>query len=191
MHYSILLLLSAASASRLDQVFSPFTLPRQLELEEQLSLSNATMPQFELVKRAGTTCASGYSSCSTLGAVGLCCPITGACQQDQGGNVACCPSNAVCTGTIKPVTATTGASTTTTGTGSTTSFFAASTTTTVGTAGVTVGNGGGSTTTSGNIVFVQATGTTTQASGAEGTCSVSFKFPMLLTLLSLINTHAI
>jgi len=51
-----------------------------------------------LVKRQ--SCASGYNSCSNLGAANACCPSNTNCALDEAGHVACCPFNAVCTGTI-------------------------------------------------------------------------------------------
>ncbi|KIW13221.1 hypothetical protein PV08_08408 [Exophiala spinifera] len=60
-----------------------------------LGLSNGG----QLVKRQND-CQSGYTSCSGLGANDVCCPPGTNCAQDDAGNIACCPSNAVCTGTI-------------------------------------------------------------------------------------------
>ncbi|MCJ1470243.1 hypothetical protein MMC07_008888 [Pseudocyphellaria aurata] len=52
--------------------------------------------------RAGN-CASSGNSCSSLGAPALCCPSQSVCTLDPLNNVACCPQNAACTGTISPV----------------------------------------------------------------------------------------
>lgn len=55
-----------------------------------------------LLPRAGN-CASSGTSCSSLGAPSLCCPSQSVCALDPLNNVACCPKNAACTGTISPV----------------------------------------------------------------------------------------
>lgn len=55
-----------------------------------------------LMPRAGN-CASSGNSCSSLGAPSLCCPSQSVCSLDPLNNVACCPQNAACTGTISPV----------------------------------------------------------------------------------------
>ncbi|ORX93219.1 hypothetical protein BCR34DRAFT_620390 [Clohesyomyces aquaticus] len=57
----------------------------------------------ELLKRQGTSCATGYNACSGLGAPGLCCRSGSVCSADAAGHVACCPNGAACTGTIAPV----------------------------------------------------------------------------------------
>lgn len=63
-------------------------------------LANALHPP--LLPRAGN-CASSGTSCSSLGAPSLCCPSQSVCTLDPLNNVACCPHNAACTGTISPV----------------------------------------------------------------------------------------
>lgn len=70
---------------------SPFLAPH---------LANALHPP--LMPRAGN-CASSGTSCSSLGAPSLCCPSQSVCALDPLNNVACCPQNAACTGTISPV----------------------------------------------------------------------------------------
>ncbi|EON61322.1 hypothetical protein W97_00535 [Coniosporium apollinis CBS 100218] len=107
MHHAILstllLLLALAAASpptSLSSFFTPI-------LEASFNTSESSEPSLahELLKRQ-SGCASGYTNCVLYGAAGagLCCrPGTG-CAVDQAGQVACCPSGAVCTGTIGPVT---------------------------------------------------------------------------------------
>lgn len=63
-------------------------------------LVNALHPP--LLRRAGN-CASSGTSCDSLGAPSLCCPSQSVCALDPLNNVACCPKNAACTGTIAPV----------------------------------------------------------------------------------------
>src|SRR5271156_2113556 len=46
------------------------------------------------------SCPANYDSCAGLGYGGLCCASDTNCAFDAIGNVACCPFNAVCTGTI-------------------------------------------------------------------------------------------
>lgn len=60
-------------------------------------------PPLRLLPRAGPSCASSGNSCSALGAPGLCCSSKAICALDPLNNVACCPLNAACTGTISPV----------------------------------------------------------------------------------------
>ena len=52
-----------------------------------------------LVKRQNN-CKSGYDSCSNFGAQDACCPPGTSCQLDDAGRVACCSSQAYCTGTV-------------------------------------------------------------------------------------------
>lgn len=51
---------------------------------------------FDVLKRAGSKCGT---SCSSMGE-DVCCGKKANCALDQAGNIACCPDNAVCTGTI-------------------------------------------------------------------------------------------
>ncbi|KAF2274555.1 uncharacterized protein EI97DRAFT_468733 [Westerdykella ornata] len=86
----------------------------------------------ELVKRQNN-CRNGYSPCINLNAPGLCCEIGDVCSRDAANNVACCPANSACTGTIRPVVPTgtpTSASSFVAGTTQTTSSFVLATTTT-------------------------------------------------------------
>lgn len=80
-------LLSTASA--IADRYTPF-------LDSLFGLSNDAL----LIKRQNN-CQSGYNSCASLGASDVCCSQGSSCALDQAGNIACCPSGAVCTGTIK------------------------------------------------------------------------------------------
>lgn len=73
-------------------------------LESTPTQDNNTIAEdgLELIKRQ-TGCASGYSPCSNLNAPGLCCRTNQVCSADGANHVACCPINALCTGTIVPV----------------------------------------------------------------------------------------
>ncbi|KAH7054607.1 hypothetical protein B0J12DRAFT_458359 [Macrophomina phaseolina] len=87
----------------------------------------------------GTTCPTSYTACAALGAPGLCCRRNSRCAVDQAGHVACCPSGAVCTGSLTAgagVTRTvSGVTTVTGGPSSSLSFVLASSTVTTGTGG--------------------------------------------------------
>ena len=165
----IALIASLASAANPPVSILPFGTPL---IEEALYTDNATSPtgiQFELLKRQNDGCASGYSNCATLGAGGLCCPRTQSCARDPAGNVACCPPQASCTGTIRPVSGGGGAFI---ASGTTSGISAATTqasTTITGGSAATIG--GATTTTEGGIVFVGAGETTVtggqQSSGAS------------------------
>ena len=65
------------------------------EYEPFLSPLNDVSP-INLFKRAESKCGT---SCSSMGA-NVCCGKKAVCALDQAGNVACCPHNAACTGTI-------------------------------------------------------------------------------------------
>jgi len=162
-----MLLQSLSAAASRNEIFSPFYQPL---LEDVFNPDNATLPELELLKRqTNGGCASGYNSCSYLGAAGLCCQNTAICAQDNAGHVACCPQGAYCTGTIGTVV---GATATSFQTGSSQTL----TTTTAGGQTVTVGAGGTvSATTSNGLVVVTA--------GAGGTTSAGARsYPPVLTL---------
>jgi hypothetical protein len=54
---------------------------------------------YDLIKR-DTSCQKGYSNCDYMSVAGYCCPNSDFCAIDGVGHVACCPSAAVCTGTV-------------------------------------------------------------------------------------------
>ncbi|KAF2656627.1 hypothetical protein K491DRAFT_715219 [Lophiostoma macrostomum CBS 122681] len=114
-----------AIALALPDSFADFVEPLLLADPAQ---DNSTLPDggFELVKRQGTTCASGYAACATVGAPGLCCRTNQVCSADGANHVACCPLGSACTGTIIPVSPGTASATTT----ATSSVVTGSTTTT-------------------------------------------------------------
>ena len=171
-----LLLSSFANAAKPIVSIFPFGEPL---IDETYVIDNSTTPQLqlELVKRQNDGCASGYANCATLGAGGLCCPRTQVCARDSGGNVACCPPQASCTGTIRPNTNGGGGAfvASTTGTGTTSGNSLATTpasTTITGGGAATIGGGaatigGATTTTEGGIVFVGAGETTAAAGGGQ------------------------
>lgn len=89
---------TAASAES-DSVIAPATTPAPdyellKKLKRQASSSSSSS------SGGGTTCPQSYSACAALGAPGLCCHRDSNCAVDQAGHVACCPSGAVCTGSI-------------------------------------------------------------------------------------------
>ena len=60
--------------------------------------------QHDLLKRQfSNTCPEDFNPCDNVGAPGLCCASAAACAADDAGNVACCPTGAVCTGVINGV----------------------------------------------------------------------------------------
>jgi hypothetical protein len=118
---SNLFILPAIALANPNVLLSEFFEP----LQETPAQGNDTIGEgsLELVKRQAG-CATGYDSCSNLGAPGLCCRTTQVCSADAAGHVACCPLNNACTGTIGAIatgvsslvpTTTVTATTTTTG----------------------------------------------------------------------------
>jgi hypothetical protein len=90
-----------AIATAVPELITGFIEP----LPETFAQTNATLEggvELELVKRQQQSgCASGYAACAQLDP-GLCCRNTEVCARDGANNVACCPMNARCTGTIIP-----------------------------------------------------------------------------------------
>lgn len=138
---SIAGLLSTASA--IADRYTPF-------FDSLFGLSNDAL----LIKRQNN-CQSGYNSCASLGASDVCCSQGSTCALDQAGNIACCPSGAVCTGSIRGTR--TGSVTSGTNTGSTTGFVLGGTTTSTtsttspGSTAQTTGVGGGGSTVPNNF----------------------------------------
>jgi len=126
----------SSTASAIADRYTPF-------LDSLFGLSNDAL----LIKRQNT-CQSGYINCGNLGASDVCCSQGSNCALDQAGNIACCPSGAVCTGTIRG-----------TRTGSTTGTNAAS-------SGSTPFVLGGTTTSTSTSTTAQ--GTTAQPTGVSG-----------------------
>jgi hypothetical protein len=101
-----LLILALPAFSTTFQPFQP--------AEYQL---NARSP-YHIFKRA--TCDADWSLCSSLGASEACCKPGTNCALDNANHVACCPDNAVCTGTISGGSTISGFTGNTGNTGSTT-----------------------------------------------------------------------
>ncbi|KAF2691246.1 hypothetical protein K458DRAFT_474171 [Lentithecium fluviatile CBS 122367] len=129
---AILVLLPAIAFAAPDFVtdFEPAALQEASAQNNETFLEDGTL---ELLKRQGTSCATGYSACTNINQPGICCRNDQVCTADQAGHAACCLKGAACTGTINPIgTATTSISVTQT-TATTTGIFAnpsATTTTT-------------------------------------------------------------
>ncbi len=54
----------------------------------------------QLEKRQNSGCPANYSPCPAVTQGAVCCSAGSECQRDQGGNIACCPRGASCTGII-------------------------------------------------------------------------------------------
>ena len=98
-------------------------------------------------------------SCSSVGNSKACCPKKTNCALDEAGNIACCPDNADCTGTVGPAAA------------HSTALPAAGTSTTAGVAGITHAITGSSTVANSYYPFPFLP--TTYANAAECTTSYS------------------
>ncbi|KEF52796.1 uncharacterized protein A1O9_11213 [Exophiala aquamarina CBS 119918] len=144
MRLTALLLLSTAglfsTATAIADRYAPF-------LDSLFGLSNDAL----LIKRQNN-CQSGYINCGNLGASDVCCSQGSNCALDQAGNIACCPSGAVCTGTIRGTrtdSVTSGSASGTNAASSTTAFVLGGTTTSTTSQGTTAQPtgvaGGGST----------------------------------------------
>ena len=121
-------LLPSISALQIPSILSSFYEPQGLTNDTSSLESDSQIPH-ELLKRDGN-CPVNYNSCSTLAANygGACCIAGSSCTTDHAKNIACCPTGALCTGTL-----TAGTAATTTGgvvTGGTTTSGATATTTT-------------------------------------------------------------
>lgn len=53
-----------------------------------------------LRRQSNNGCPSSFNSCSSKGAANVCCVQGSVCSADARGNIACCPSGAVCTGVV-------------------------------------------------------------------------------------------
>lgn len=85
---SVLSLIFSLPLSASSPDYSPFFEPSQ----EQPN-TNQLLPRQNL-------CSSDGISCANFGSPNLCCQRSSSCAIDQVGHIACCPANAVCTGTI-------------------------------------------------------------------------------------------
>ena len=117
------------------------------------SLTNSTtesdgLQPVGLFRRQQGSCPSGYNACTNQNAAELCCKTDTICSTDEVANVACCPTNAACTGTINPGTQTGSVGSTTSSESSSDFLVPVSTTsgeTAQATAQATGGSGGGNT----------------------------------------------
>ena len=94
------LLFSLATSLQLPQL-QPFfsALPQTLQEYLPQTIQNDTV--HDILKRQDSSgCPNGFNSCENLGAPNLCCMSSAKCAADFAGHVACCPTGAVCTGTI-------------------------------------------------------------------------------------------
>ncbi|OJD37708.1 uncharacterized protein BKCO1_6000212 [Diplodia corticola] len=136
-----------ASASNTAATTSPTTTPAPDHHNLLALLKRQASSSSSSSSSGGTTCPASYSACAALGAPGLCCHRSSNCAVDQAGHVACCPSGAVCTGSIRA------SSTVAAGYGVTT---------------VTEGQGSGSTSSLGSFVLPTSVTTTTGTTGGGG-----------------------
>lgn len=184
--WTVLALSSIVNASFFSPLLSAF---------DSLSSIATNETSHEVLKRQtnANACPSGYNACSALGAPGLCCASTASCAVDQAGHVACCPSGAVCTGSISSIItagtiiggggagAVAGASSTSNslllGGGSSTSTTASTATTTTGNGLILASTnpssttGGSATTTQGFIIAASST-VATLGTGSGGARSL-------------------
>lgn len=84
---------ATASPSTTAAPYDPFWDIHDLKKRQATSSSSSS-------SRGGTTCPTSYTACAALGAPGLCCKRDSSCAVDQAGHVACCPTGAVCTGSL-------------------------------------------------------------------------------------------
>ena len=114
MRLRLLYLLPATLVSALQlpnlQDIQSFVSAFSISLEDYIPpsfLSNSTdssTTAHDLLRRQfSNTCPTDFHPCNNLGAPGLCCASAAVCSADANGNVACCPTGAVCTGAITGV----------------------------------------------------------------------------------------
>ncbi|KAI9853809.1 MAG: hypothetical protein M1824_000877 [Vezdaea acicularis] len=96
----LLLFLSRLTAS---SSLSPFYAPYDDTLDPLARPDLLPTPLALLLRRQA--CPSAYSACTILNVAGACCQSGTVCSLDGAGNVACCPSNAICSGTITKTSA--------------------------------------------------------------------------------------
>lgn len=95
---------STAHAAAAPNAFADFITP--LAIQDNSTIAAADELDVDLLRRQGpgrNECDAGYAACIDIGAPGLCCRTNQVCSADAANNVACCPLNAACTGTIDPV----------------------------------------------------------------------------------------
>jgi hypothetical protein len=146
--------------------FASFYEPQFISTDANDTSSSLESPRFqqnELLKRDGN-CPVSFNSCSTLAAKygGACCTVGSHCSIDSGSHIACCPTGALCTGSITVATATTS-----------------------GGGGVIVGGAGATTT----PTPTTTTGTTPTITGTGGIVPNAF-FPFPIVQSSYVNAAA-
>lgn len=137
---------------------------------EAISETNVTSPSSDNPRnlfRRQTGCGSLYHACSALGAPQLCCINAAVCSADAVGNVACCSTNAVCTGLVGGGTVQT--STAAGGAGVVTSTVVVGVSSQAAVTTVVVVGVSQTTTTGGAVVVTKTVGATTTSSGATAT----------------------
>lgn len=98
-------LTTALQIPNLQPYLSALSFPISLSDYIPPTTANVTAdPQHDLLRRQfSNTCPQNFNPCDNVGAPGLCCAEGVGCAADDAGNVACCPSGAVCTGVINGV----------------------------------------------------------------------------------------
>ncbi|EPS33537.1 hypothetical protein POX_a01469 [Penicillium oxalicum] len=80
---------------------APFAEPHIIESNKR------AFEVLQILKRADNNCPWGYNPCTSLGNSNVCCRPDTSCSRDAADNIACCPTGAVCTGSLTgPSTAT-------------------------------------------------------------------------------------
>ena len=105
---ALLLLLPTATYAIQIPNFQSFVAAFSISLDDYLppTFSNnaSEAEEHELLKRQySNTCPEDFNDCANLGVPGLCCASAAICSPDAAGNVACCPTGAVCRGTVTGV----------------------------------------------------------------------------------------
>lgn len=99
---------TAAKANANDSLSPPLELPSMgISPYGGVLLSpfqSPVEPQGRLLLAGGrvrrSNCQPGYGSCGNIGAGDACCKDDTVCSRDAQSHLACCPTNAVCTGTL-------------------------------------------------------------------------------------------
>ncbi|KAK2742695.1 hypothetical protein FQN57_005150 [Myotisia sp. PD_48] len=74
---------------------SPFLSP-----QPKNAILLAHSPKFAHLAIRQNNCPNGFNSCAILGEAEACCQPNAVCSRDASNHIACCPSGAVCTGTL-------------------------------------------------------------------------------------------
>jgi hypothetical protein len=175
---SILVFCLGLTSATTEIEYAPFGNPNYDLTSSSLTNSTAESddpPPLELFRRQQGSCPASYNGCTEQNAAGACCKVDTVCSMDDVGHVACCPTSAVCTGTINVGTQSGSV-------GSTTSsgFLAPVSTTSSGTAQATVQETGGGTTISnefynGFVVLPTSFPNAQDCSSAISSCTSEFQ----------------